>query len=84
MTNIATSGFNECSALKTLIIRTGSVCKLANINAFNSTPIAKGTGFIYVPSSLKAEYETATNWTTYAAQLRAIEDYPEICGGVSE
>lgn len=26
-------------------------------------------------------YKTATNWSTYAVQFRAIADYPEITGG---
>ena len=60
------------------------MCKLASVNAFSDTPIANGTGFVYVPLSLIEDYKTATNWATYAAQFRAIEDYPEICGGVSE
>jgi hypothetical protein len=25
-------------------------------------------------------YKTATNWSKYATQIRAIEDYPDICG----
>lgn len=84
LTSIAANGFLTCSTLDTLIIRTDSVCKLASVNAFSDTPIANGTGFVYVPLSLIEDYKTATNWATYAAQLRAIEDYPEICGGVSE
>lgn len=40
-------------------------------------------GYIYVPRDLIETYKVSTNWVTYANQLRAIEDYPEICGGVS-
>jgi hypothetical protein len=54
---------------------------LASPNAFNNTPIKSGTGYIYVPATLIDSYKSATNWSTYAAQFRAIEDYPEICGG---
>jgi hypothetical protein len=50
-------------------------------NIFASTPIASGTGYIYVPAALVDSYKGATNWSTYAAQIRAIEDYPEITGG---
>lgn len=32
----------------------------------------------YVPSALVEEYKSAPNWSTYAEQIRAIEDYPEI------
>lgn len=44
-------------------------------------------GYIYVPRALLSDddetkdYRRATNWTTYASQIRAIEDYPEITGG---
>lgn len=35
---------------------------------------------IYVPSALVEQYQNATNWSVYASNFRAIEDYPEICG----
>lgn len=47
------------------------------------TAIASATGYIYVPQSLVDQYKAATNWATYANQIRAIEDYPEITGEVS-
>lgn len=74
--------FNGCSALTTLIFRVNSVCTMSNANnLFASTPIASGTGYIYVPSALVDSYKAASNWSTYASKIRAIEDYPEICGG---
>ncbi len=81
MNAIDVSVFFGCSSLETVIIRTESVCTLGNINSFASTPIASGTGYIYVPKSLVEAYKQASNWTTYADQIRAIEDYPEITGG---
>lgn len=36
----------------------------------------------YVPKALLEEYKSATNWSTYADRFRAIEDYPEITGGI--
>ena len=38
-------------------------------------PIASGAGYIYVPAALVDSYKVATNWSTYAAQFRALEDY---------
>ena len=76
LTSIGDSCFSYCSALTTVIIRTGSVCTLAT-DCFESTPIASGTGYIYVPAALAETYKTTTNWVTYADQIRAIEDYPE-------
>lgn len=79
---IDAKGFDKCSSLETLILRkSDAICTLANVSAFTSTPIESGTGYVYVPSALVDSYKTATNWSTYANQFRAIEDYPEICGG---
>lgn len=65
--------------LKALIIRSAEPCLLLNANALSDSPIKSGTGYIYVPRALIDDYKTATNWTVYAAQFRAIEDYPDIC-----
>lgn len=81
VTTIGSYAFNGCSALATLILRSDTVCTLTATNAFASTPIASGTGYVYVPAALVDEYKAATNWSTYADQIRAIEDYPEITGG---
>lgn len=82
LASISAQTFNACSALTELILRkTGSICTLSNVNGVNNTPIGKGTGYVYVPSSLVDSYKTATNWSGFADQFRAIEDYPEITGG---
>lgn len=75
-TNIPASSFQSCSALKSLILRkTDAVCTLTATSAFTNTLIASGTGYIYVPSALIEDYKAATNWSTYADQFRALEDY---------
>ena len=74
------STFYSNKKLVTLIIRTQAVAHLEKTSAFTGTPIASGTGYIYVPSALVDSYKTATNWSTYANQIRAIEDYPDITG----
>lgn len=74
--------FNGCSALETCILRADAFLPMDNISAFVGTPIGSGTGYIYVPSTLVDQYKAATNWTVYADQIRAIEDYPEITGGL--
>ena len=80
LNSIPAQTFNACSALTELILRkTGSICTLSNVNAINNSPIGKGTGYIYVPSALIDTYKTATNWSTFVNQFRAIEDYPDIC-----
>lgn len=79
--NIRYSTFYSNKKLVTLIIRTQAVAKLEKTSAFKDTPIASGTGYVYVPSALVDSYKSATNWSTYADQIRAIEDYPDITGG---
>lgn len=81
VTSISNCAFYGCTKLSTLILRKNAVCTLTNINAFTNTPIASSTGYVYVPASLVNTYKTATNWVTYANQIRAIENYPEITGG---
>lgn len=71
--------FTNCPKLKTLIVRANSLCVFTNSNSFVGTPIADSTDYIYVPAALIEDYKVATNWTVYADQFRAIEDYPEIC-----
>lgn len=74
------AALSGCSSLVALILRrTGKITSLGNANNLTNTPIANGTGYIYVPSALIETYKTATNWVNHAAQFRAIEDYPEIC-----
>lgn len=86
--------FTLCKKLSTLILMaTDSMCELVTVPMTldnvsmpvsticdNDTPIANGTGYIYVPSALVDTYKTDANWSAYAAQFRAIEDYPDICG----
>lgn len=81
VTTVANYTFYSCTTLDTLILRSTSIATLAGVSAFTNTPIKSGTGYIYVPAALVDGYKAATNWSTYAAQFRAIEDYPDICGG---
>lgn len=75
------NAFNNAPLLETLILRSETMCTLGGSSPFADSPIASGTGYIYVPRALVDSYKTATNWSTYATQFRAIEDYPDICGG---
>lgn len=82
VSSIAGSSFRYCNALTAIILRrTAGVASLAGTNALSNTPIASGSGYVYVPAALVESYKVATNWVTYAAKIRAIEDYPAITGG---
>ena len=61
------------SGLTTLTINSMSVCHVENVaNTFMNTPIAQGTGTIYVPTSLVEEYKKAEDWTTLSERIIAI------------
>lgn len=83
-TEIGSGEFNKDSSLETLVLGSKTVVKLSNANALVGTPIESGTGYVYVPRTLGdgsdgvTTYQAATNWSTYATQFRAIEDYPGI------
>lgn len=73
--------FGDCSQLSALIIDGSYAITLSVSNALSGTAIEDGDGYIYVRSSLVDTYKAATNWSKYADQIRAIEDYPDITGG---
>lgn len=68
------------SAIDTVIVRGTTIAKLGTNNVFAKTPLESGNGFIYVPKNLVDSYKSATNWSVFADRIRAIEDYPDICG----
>ena len=73
-TYIGVTAFGTCSKLSALYLGASTVCTLASSNALNKTLIASGTGYIYVPSSLVANYQAAKNWSYYSAQISAIAE----------
>ena len=75
VTYIGVSAFFTCSLASLILRSTTRVCTLSSKYSFSGTPIDSGTGYIYVPAALIDSYKTATNWTTYANQFRALESY---------
>ena len=86
-TSNSSSWCRDCYSLKTIIIRSFSTSYALNSNAFsgcyhllgtvNSTynPNGDKDCYIYVPRSMVDTLKSATNWSTYADQIRALEDY---------
>ena len=68
------------SNLDVLILRGVTTVPTLGATVFNGTDIEYEYCYIYVPKSLEAAFKVATNWSTYAGQIRAIEDYPDVCG----
>ena len=75
LTSIGTYAFYYCPLYRLILRRTDDVPNLSSKNAFTGTKIEVGLGYIYVPSALIDKYKTATNWATFSAQFRALEDY---------
>ena len=74
-TRIGGYAFRDCSVLRTLILRSATMALLNGVSALAGTIIQSGSGHIYVPAALVDSYKAATNWSTFAAQFRSLEDY---------
>lgn len=70
--SIGNSAFMGDRKLSKLTIRGTALIPLKNSNALADTPIANGTGKIYVDPSMVETYKTATNWSNYASVIEAI------------
>lgn len=68
--------FTSNTNMTCLILRnTERICNLGALNSYTDTPIANGTGFIYVPSVLFDGYKNQYASSIFANQFRALEDY---------
>lgn len=63
----------KTSGLETLVIKRTTPPSL-NASSLQNTPIASGNGYIYVPDEAINTYKTATNWSTYASQIKPISE----------
>ena len=86
-TTIAANAFKGCYSLVSVVLRNDTVCTLSNTSAFSSCYHILGTksnafnpeglkdGYIYVPDNLVDSYKAATNWSTYADQIKPLSEY---------
>ena len=80
ITSVPTYCFYGCTALKALILRKQTIVSLGSSNALTNTPIASGTGYVYVPRAQLSDtdstkdYRRATNWSA-GYIFRVLEDY---------
>lgn len=77
LTRIESAAFLGCTMLTTLVLRRNRIAALEHTNAFTNTPIASGAGYIYVPDDQVDNYKIATNWVTYANQIKGISELEE-------
>ena len=66
----------NCSNLSTLIINNNQLFKMTNVSMVSNTPIASGTGYVYVPDDMVETYKSATNWSDYSSQIKPISELP--------
>lgn len=73
---IEDNAFDYCISLSSLYLRSGGMCRLSGSNissAFRNTPIASGSGKIYVPSSLVSFYKADSNWSYFSSKIYPIQ-----------
>lgn len=61
------------SALEKLVLPGGTVAKIA-ADTFQNTPIASGTGYVYVPDDLLESYKAAAHWSSIADKLKPLSE----------
>lgn len=73
MAEIFTRYVFRSSGLKKLVLPKNVVAKVA-ADTFLDTPIAQGTGYVYVPDDLLDSYKSATNWSAIGDQIKPISE----------
>ena len=71
ITTVGESAFQNCSSLKTLVIKAVAPPTLVNINAIPSKIEA-----IYVPDESISAYQGAANWSSFASKIKGISEMP--------
>ena len=72
--SLGTNSFGDCTNLKKIILPNIVTIPSLSSSTFSGTPIASGTGYIYVPDTLVDSFKSATNWSTYADQIKPISE----------
>lgn len=64
------------SGLEKLVLPGTTVVTIA-ADTLQGTPIASGTGYVYVPDDLLESYKAAAHWSSIAAQIKPMSELPE-------
>lgn len=67
---LASQSFQNSGLTALIIENAETIVTMESDTALKWTPIAKATGYIYVPDNLYEQYLKATNWSIYAAQIK--------------
>lgn len=71
ITTVEESAFQNCSSLKTLVIKAVAPPTLVNTNA-----IPPKIEAIYVPDESISAYQGAANWSSFASKIKGISEMP--------
>jgi hypothetical protein len=74
ITKIDSTAFYRCYSLSKFVLPNITSVPTLGSSVFSSTEIASGTGYIYVPDNLVESFKTATNWSTYANQIKGVSE----------
>ena len=74
ITSIGNYAFYKCTNLSIFALPNITRVPTLGSDVFTNTPIANGTGYIYVPDDLVESFKSATNWSIYADQIKAISE----------
>lgn len=77
VSEITADAFSYCLSLVCVIVENETIPEWNGGNPFRYTPIASGTGYIYVPDDLVDSYKAADGWSTYAEQIKGLSELPE-------
>lgn len=70
VTQIGASAFKACSGLQVIHLRRSTPPTLDNANAFSITSSSAHSCVMYVPSGKLNDYQTASNWSTFASYMQ--------------
>lgn len=71
VTAIGIEAFRKCTSLTSITVNAVTPPTLGS-SALYGTPIAGGTGTIYVPAASVSSYQSARGWSAYASRIQAI------------
>jgi hypothetical protein len=75
ITSIGTYVFESCSALKKFVLpNITGVPTLSKSNAFTGSGIGNKIGYIYVPDTMVSDFQSASNWSVWASQIKGISE----------
>lgn len=74
VTRIDSRAFSYATKLDDLVLDVDAIPTLASYTAFEYTPIAQLTGYIYITDSLVDQLKAAANWSTYATQIKPLSE----------